>query len=66
MLALFLIYEATNRIIHKEFVKSPLVMLIVAGAGLPINIVMYFVLHAGGEHSHGLMAEKCGEEFPVD
>jgi Co/Zn/Cd efflux system component len=31
-------------------------MLIVACVGLPINIVMYFVLHAGGQHSHGLMA----------
>ncbi len=35
-------------------------MLIVACVGLPINIVMYFVLHAGSSHSHGLMAEPCG------
>ena len=55
-LALFLIYEATDRIIHKVFVKEPLAMLIVAGAGLPVNIVMYFVLHGGGSHSHGLMS----------
>lgn len=41
-------------------------MLIVAAAGLPVNIVMYFVLHSGGSHSHGLMAEGCGEEFPLD
>ena len=64
-LALFLIYEATDRIINKEFVKEPLAMLIVAAAGLPVNIVMYFVLHSGGAHSHGLMAEQCGEEFHV-
>lgn len=46
-LAIFLIYEATMRIINKEFVKEPKVMLIVAAIGLPINIVMYFVLHGG-------------------
>jgi Co/Zn/Cd efflux system component len=34
-----------------------MVMLIVAAIGLPINIVMYFILHGGGSHSHGLMAE---------
>lgn len=34
-------------------------MLIVAGGGLGVNIVMYFVLHGGGEHSHGLMADGC-------
>ena len=60
-LAFFLIYEATLRIINKEFVKEPLAMLIVAAAGLPINIIMYFVLHSGGSHSHGLMSESCGE-----
>lgn len=58
-LAFFLIYEATVRIINKEFVKEPKVMLIVAGIGLPINIIMYFVLHDGG-HTHGLMSEECG------
>ena len=41
-------------------------MLIVAGGGLPVNIVMYFILHSGGSHSHGLMAEGCGEEFPIE
>lgn len=35
-------------------------MLIVAAAGLPVNIVMYFVLHSGSSHSHGLMGEACG------
>lgn len=59
VLAIFMFYEATTRIINKEFVKEPLVMLIVAAVGLPINIVMYFVLHTGG-HSHGLMSESCG------
>lgn len=54
-LAVFLFYEATNRIIDKEFVEEPIAMLIVAGVGLLINIIMYFVLHTGG-HSHGLMS----------
>lgn len=58
-LALFLIYEATLRIINKQFVEQPLVMLIVAGVGLLINIIMYFILHAGSGHSHGLMSESC-------
>ena len=31
-------------------------MLIISGVGLPINIIMFFVLHEGG-HSHGLMSE---------
>jgi Co/Zn/Cd efflux system component len=34
-------------------------MLIVAVAGLPVNIIMYFILHTGA-HSHGLMADDCG------
>lgn len=55
-LAFFLIYEATGRIINNDFVKEPMVMLIVACAGLPVNIAMYFVLHTGGAHSHGLMS----------
>lgn len=36
-------------------------MLIVATAGLAVNIVMYFVLHVGG-HSHGLMSDSCEHE----
>ena len=36
-------------------------MLIVAGGGLAVNIVMYFILHAGG-HSHGLMSEPCSHD----
>ncbi len=54
-LAIFLIYEATDRIIKKEFVEEPLAMLIVGVGGLAVNIVMYFVLHSGS-HSHGLMS----------
>ncbi len=60
-LAAFLIYEATLRIIDKEFVQEPLAMLIVASAGLAVNIIMYFVLHTGG-HSHGLMSEPCSHD----
>ena len=61
-LALFLIYEATKRIINKQFVKEPIVMLIVAGVGLPVNIIMYFILHSGSSHSHGLMSDECGND----
>ena len=39
-------------------------MLLVAVVGLPINIIMYFVLH-GSSHSHGLMSEECGSEYSV-
>jgi zinc transporter 2 len=49
-----LIYEAVNRIRNPEVVDGKL-MLIVAGAGLGVNIVMGFVLHQSGHsHSHGL------------
>lgn len=34
-------------------------MLITAGAGLVVNIVMYKILHGGGSHSHGLLADSC-------
>lgn len=54
-LAIFMFYEATVRIINKEFVAEPVAMLIVGVAGLAINIIMYFVLHSGS-HSHGLMS----------
>mgnify|MGYP000863080843 CR=1 FL=1 len=58
----FLLYEATLRIINKEFVEDPKVMLIVAGGGLVINIIMYFVLHTGpGGHSHGI-GQKCSHD----
>ena len=57
-LALFLIYEATKRIIDKEFVKEPIAMLIVASAGLSINIIMYFILKCGSSSSH----EKVNED----
>ncbi len=57
-LAIFMIYEATIRIIDKEFVKEPLAMLIVGVGGLAVNIIMFFVLHSGS-HSHGLMSEAC-------
>ncbi len=54
--ALFLIIESTSRIVNKEFVQEPRIMLIVAGGGLLVNIGMYFILHSGG-HSHGLGKE---------
>lgn len=35
-------------------------MLITAGGGLIVNIVMYKVLHNGENHSHGLLSDSCG------
>lgn len=58
-LLVFVMYEATLRLIDNEFVENPLVMLITAAGGLVINIVMYKVLHGGKSHSHGLMSEGC-------
>ena len=55
---MYLVHEATLRIMNKVYVEQPTVMLIVAGCGLPVNILMYFVLHSGS-HSHGLMSEEC-------
>ena len=34
-------------------------MLIVAVAGLFVNIAMYKVLHGGATHSHGLLSDSC-------
>jgi len=37
-------------------------MLITAGGGLIVNIVMYKVLHNGSNHSHGLLSDGCGHD----
>lgn len=57
-MVLFIIYEATLRIINKEFVAKPAIMLITAIAGLLINVILYKILHGGSSHSHGLMADS--------
>jgi solute carrier family 30 (zinc transporter), member 2 len=57
-MVLFIIFEATNRIINKAFVELPAIMLITALAGLLINIILYKILHGGSSHSHGLMADE--------
>jgi zinc transporter 2 len=57
-MVLFIIFEATLRIINKEFVEKPAIMLITAIAGLLINIILYKILHGGASHSHGLMADE--------
>lgn len=46
ILTIYLVYEATHRIINKEPVGDPLVMLITAAFGLICNIVMAKVLHS--------------------
>jgi zinc transporter 2 len=50
-----LLYEATHRIIGKEMVEDPLIMVITAAFGLFCNIVMAKVLHStpGGDHDDG-------------
>ena len=62
VLIFFVLYESTNRIIDKEFVEEPMIMLITAGGGLIVNIVMYKILHNGSNHSHGLLSEGCAHE----
>ena len=39
-----------------------MIMLITAGGGLIVNIVMYKILHNGSNHSHGLLSEGCAHE----
>lgn len=50
IMVLFIIYQATMRIVHKEFVRQPVIMLITAGVGLLINIILFNILHGGAEH----------------
>lgn len=45
-LTILLIYEATVRVIDKEAVQDPLIMLITAAFGLFCNLVMAKVLHS--------------------
>lgn len=54
-LIIFVMYESTHRIVNKEFVEKPLVMLVAAGADLVVNIAIFKVLHEGHNHSHGLL-----------
>lgn len=58
-LIIFVMYESTLRIIDKDFVQKPFVMLIAAGAGFLVNVLMYKILHGGASHSHGLLSEPC-------
>ena len=57
MLVLVVTIEATSRIMNKEFVRQPKYMVITAGLGVVVNIVLFKVLHHGAGHSHGLMHE---------
>jgi zinc transporter 2 len=59
ILIFYVVFESTQRIIEKQFVSKPFIMLISAGAGLLINIGMYKVLHGGASHSHGLLSDGC-------
>ena len=55
-LIFFLLYKATERIINKNFVKDPTIMLYTAIIGMIINLIIYKIIHTGEEHSHGLMS----------
>lgn len=55
-MVIFIIYGATERIINKEFVERPAIMLITSIAGVLINVILYNILHGGDEHSHGLLS----------
>lgn len=55
-MVIFIMIEATQRIINKEFVERPAIMLITAIAGMLINVILYKILHGGASHSHGLMS----------
>lgn len=55
-MVIFIMIEATQRIINKEFVERPAIMVITAIAGMLINVILYNILHGGSSHSHGLMS----------
>jgi Co/Zn/Cd efflux system component len=52
-LTLFLIYEAILRIVEKEAVTEPLIMVIVASFGLVVNLVMAKILHSRPDFEAG-------------
>lgn len=56
-MVIFIMIEATERIVNKAIVERPGIMLITAIVGLIINIILYKILHGGASHSHGLMAD---------
>ena len=64
-IAVYLLIEATTRVINKSFVENPKIMLYVAVGGLGVNIMMFFILHSGGAHSHGL-GQKCDHQELVE
>jgi Co/Zn/Cd efflux system component len=62
ILILFVAYESTLRIINKEFVEDPMIMLITSVGGFFINLVMYKVLQNGAHHSCGLLSNSYGHK----
>ena len=64
-LTFILLYEATIRVINKEIVKDPLIMLITAVFGLVCNLVMAKVLHSsptGGNDHGGNIFHQCDHD----
>ena len=64
-IAVYLLIEATTRVINKSYVENPKIMFYVAVGGLGVNIIMFFILHSGGSHSHGL-GQKCDHHELVE
>lgn len=54
ILTAILLYEAVQRTLHQEFDIDGDVMLITAGVGVAVNLIMGFILNQNGHlHSHG-------------
>uniref|UniRef100_A0A914UGL3 Zinc transporter 2 n=1 Tax=Plectus sambesii TaxID=2011161 RepID=A0A914UGL3_9BILA len=47
-----LVYIAIQRIITKEYEIDAVIMLVTAGVGVAVNIIMGLLLHFGGGHGH--------------
>lgn len=73
VITVYLVYEATVRIVNREPVQDPLIMLITACFGLFCNLVMAKVLHSrptighsccGHNHSHGAEGHGHSHDHP--
>jgi len=71
-LTILLLYESTIRIINKDFVEEPIIMIITAGVGLICNISMAKVIHsspgghAGCDHGHSHDDKEGGDDHNHD
>ena len=58
VLILYVVYESILRILNKEYVEKPLIMLIGAGAGFLVNLLIYRVLYVGKREDYNLVLES--------